>query len=238
MSGVRSFFRKCFPPGTVRRQLLSGFYGDPVRFSATLLRSIWATRSLTGRITPVKVWVEGGQKLSISRSTKAEVLIVGIVKVSPWGGNSSSSSISVGDGASLKILGNFDIGPGVHISVNENACLTIGGQVTSTASGITCNSRVMVERSIEIGADCIIAWDVLISDSDWHEIRGAIRCAPVVIGDNVWIAHGASILKGAHIPAGCIVGAKSLVGRGQYSENSLIAGIPATVKKTNVEWSR
>jgi len=176
--------------------------------------------------------------LNIYRAGKAEVLIDGIVRVIPWGGSHLDSSISLGEGASLRILGNFEIGPGVHISVSKNACLKIRGQVASTASGITCNSRIMTERSIEIGADCIIAWDVFISDSDWHEIEGATRCAPIVIGDNVWVAHGASIVKGAQVPSGCIVGAKSLVGRGAFPENALIAGVPATVKKTGVEWSR
>jgi acetyltransferase-like isoleucine patch superfamily enzyme len=96
----------------------------------------------------------------------------------------------------------------------------------------------MVEGSVEIGKDCIVAWDVFISDSNWHHIKDDVRMEPVVIGDKVWIAHGASIVKGAKIPSGCIVGAKSLVARGVFQENSLLAGIPATVRRRNVQWSR
>ncbi|MHB8210556.1 MAG: acyltransferase [Acidithiobacillus sp.] len=96
----------------------------------------------------------------------------------------------------------------------------------------------MIEKYCSIGTDCIIAWDVFISDSDWHNIVGSERNDPVFIGDDVWIAHGVSITKGSMVPKGSVVGAKSLVLRGHFPEKSLIAGIPATVRRTGVEWSR
>lgn len=135
--------------------------------------------------------------------------------------------------------GDFEIGPGVQINVAPKAELTIGGRKFSTGSGITANSRIMIEKSLVIGFDSIIAWDVFISDSDWHDIKGVTRCKAVNIGDHVWISHGVSVLKGATIPSGCIVGAKSLVcADNVFEEKSLITGIPATTKKTKVEWSR
>jgi acetyltransferase-like isoleucine patch superfamily enzyme len=165
--------------------------------------------------------------------------IEGNIFVNSWGGNSLPSSISCSEKSTLSILGDFEIGPGVHISLAKGANLTILGRRNSTASGITCNSRIMVEKSVKIGADCIIAWDVFITDSDWHNIKGALRCEPVTIGDNVWISHGVSITKGAAVPSGCIVGAKSLVTRaGSFPEKSIIAGVPAAVRKINVEWSQ
>ena len=92
----------------------------------------------------------------------------------------------------------------------------------------------MVEESVDIGYDCIIAWDVFISDSNWHDISGVTRISPISIGDHVWISHGVSVLKGAVIPSGCIVGAKSLVTNVFDTEKSLIAGIPAKLIKNNV----
>jgi acetyltransferase-like isoleucine patch superfamily enzyme len=96
----------------------------------------------------------------------------------------------------------------------------------------------MVEKSLAIGFDCIIAWDVFISDSNWHDIIGAKRNGPVVIGDHVWISHGVSILKDTSIPNGCVIGAKSLVTGIFTTENSLIAGVPAKVRRNDVEWVR
>lgn len=235
---MKSVLGAWFPPGSAGRWALTGFYRNPIIFSVAFLRSLRATRNLTGRFTPLRVRLGVGQKLEISRSRYAHVCVDGVVNVNPWGGSRLNSSISLADGARLEINGDLEIGPGVHISVDSRATLKFGGRRSSTASGITCNSRIMSEKSIEIGADCIIAWDVLISDSDWHDIKGAPRSEPVRIGDNVWIAHGASIIKGARVPSGCIVGAKSLVSRGEFPENALLAGAPATVKRVGVEWSR
>lgn len=238
MAGIRSILGGWFPPGTTGRWVLGGLSRNPFAFPVAFARSLLATRKLTGRLTPIKIRIGVGQKLGVYRSRNASVVIDGIVRVIPWGGSRLNSSISLGVGAQLNIMGNFEIGPGVHISVSKSASLKMKGQRLSTASGITCNTRIMVENSIDIGADCIIAWDVFISDSNWHDIKGVVRCEPISIGDNVWIAHGASVIKGARVPSGCIIGAKSLVGRGIFPENSLIVGVPATVRKTNVEWSR
>ena len=96
----------------------------------------------------------------------------------------------------------------------------------------------MVENSVSIGKDGLIAWGVFISDSDWHAIKGKPRSAPVCIEDHVWIAHDVSILKGSHVPCGCIVAPKSLVLGGGYRQHSLIAGQPAVIKRDDVRWSR
>ena len=66
----------------------------------------------------------------------------------------------------------------------------------------------------------------------------AQRSVPVVIGNKVWVSHGVSILKGTNVPSRCIVGAKKLASSVRKSEKELVAGIPATSKRTGVEWSR
>lgn len=238
MRRVKKVFKHWLPAGSLGRWVLSGIYSNPIGFTASFMRSLGATYRLTGRLLPLRIRIAAGQKFEINRSSKCKVDIQGVIRVISWGGSKLESSITLGDGAELRVLGNFEIGPGVHISLAQGAFLELGGQKSSTASGVTSNSRIMVENSIVIGTDCIIAWDVFISDSDWHDIKGAERTAPIIIGDHVWIAHGASVMKGAQIPSGCIVGAKSMVSRGVFPENSLIAGVPATVRRTGVEWNR
>lgn len=224
--------------GSAGRWILSGYYHHPVRFTCALLRSLICTRRLCGSFWPIRVRIAPGQDFKVSCAANRSVEIRGVLSVSSWGGSSLPSSLSVGADSRVAILGDFEIGPGVHISVGAGGTLRIGGNLKSAGSGITCNSRIMVEHSVAIGHDCIIAWDVFISDSDWHNITGIRRHAPVVIGDHVWISHGVSVLKGAEIPAGCIVGAKSLVSSKIDAGNALIAGIPAEVRSTGVEWSR
>jgi serine acetyltransferase len=56
--------------------------------------------------------------------------------------------------------------------------------------------------------------------------------AAVSIGDDVWIGANCSVLKGARIGDGCIVATGSVVTRGEYPANSILAGNPARVIKT------
>lgn len=239
MTEIKKILKKRLTIESTLYWILSGLYSNPIRFQCALLRSLFATRKLTGNFYPIKVRLGICQKLNIKKSKSSIILIKGNLIVTNWGGSNQTSSINCSDNAKLTILGDFELGPNIHIDVCNDATLTIKGRKNSTASGITCNSRIMVEKCIEIGFDCIIAWDVLITDSDWHNIKGIERTLPIYIGDNVWITHGVSITKGANIPSGCIIGAKSLITRsGVFKKNSLIAGIPALERKTNIEWSR
>ena len=233
-----SLLKQRCKPGSSSRWVLLGLYHHPWRFPLTLLRSAMCNKRLCGRYWPIQVRLALGQRFKVNNSPSQAVQIDGILTVSPWGGLDSPSSLTLGAESCFVLLGDFWVGPGVHIDVLPGASLKIAGRLKSSLSGITCNSRIMVEKSVEIGHDSIIAWDVYISDSDWHDIKSVQRAAPVSIGSKVWISHGVSILKGAAIPSGCIVGAKSLVTSVIGTERALVAGIPATVRKTGVEWSR
>jgi acetyltransferase-like isoleucine patch superfamily enzyme len=52
----------------------------------------------------------------------------------------------------------------------------------------------------------------------------------------VWVCPGSSVLKGTKIGEGSIVGRQSLVTGGDFPSNSLIAGTPAKVIKSNCKW--
>ena len=96
----------------------------------------------------------------------------------------------------------------------------------------------MAAKRIHIGPDTIVAWEVFVTDSDWHRIEGADMVEDVTIGDNVWIAHGASVLKGAVVPHGSIVAAKSLVQGAFKGSDLLLAGVPARIVREGVQWER
>lgn len=235
---MRALIARVLKPDTFGRWLAAGFYQNPMRFPAALCRSAIATKKLTGSFYPIRVRIGVGQILRVNIGRKSKTTLIGNLIVNSWGGSNIPSSISCSRESSLTISGDFEIGPNVHIDLAQGAKLTLGGKKHSSASGITCNTRIMVEDSVNIGADCIIAWDVFISDSNWHEISGVATCSPVSIGDQVWLSHGVSVSKGAVIPAGCIVGAKSLVTHVFCTEKALIAGVPAKVIRNGVEWSR
>ncbi len=138
--------------------------------------------------------------------------------------------LHLGDDAQLEVDGAFDVFSGCQISVNEGARLRLGSGYINNGARIACF------REINIGDDCAISENVLIRDSDNHVIEdGKPVSAPIDIGDHVWVGIGATILKGVTIGDGAVVAAGAVVTR-DVPPNSLVAGVPAVVKRTSVQW--
>ncbi len=235
---MKALLKRLLPDKSTGRWVLAGLRRNPFRFPSAILSSFFITKKLSGSFLPLLVRISAYQKISVVLEKGATVKLGGKLLVAPWGGSCMQSSIRISTNGELVLDGDFIVGPNVHIEIGRGAKLNIGGVKNSSGSGITCDSRIMVEEHVSIGADSIIAWNVLISDSDWHGIEGTDRVAPVDIGEHVWIAHGASVLKGSTIPNGSIVASKSLVRAKFDDENSLLAGVPARVIRTGVRWTR
>jgi len=149
------------------------------------------------------------------------------------GDRSDRSMLVMQDGSTLRIAGKgrkafFCYGSRIYVL--KNAYLEVGHSTTFNADCL-----VIASESIVIGSGCRIAWGVQIIDSDSHGHDNKPVTSPVKIGNHVWIGNNAMIMKGVRIGDGAIVAAGSLV-RNDVPERSLVAGIPATVKRTNVEW--
>jgi acetyltransferase-like isoleucine patch superfamily enzyme len=97
-------------------------------------------------------------------------------------------------------------------------------------------TEVISQRRVTIGADCLISWDVSISDTDYHQVDGSPAAAPVTIEDLAWIGARATILKGVTIGSGAVVAAGAVVTR-SVPPRTLVAGVPARVVRTYVTWS-
>lgn len=96
---------------------------------------------------------------------------------------------------------------------------------------------------IILGENCMLSEKIIIRTSDSHSIydnTSKERINPalsVTIGNHVWIAARACILKGVTIGSDSIIGVGSIVTH-DVPSNVIVAGIPAKVKKTNVNWDR
>lgn len=96
---------------------------------------------------------------------------------------------------------------------------------------------------IVAGADCMFASDIIVMTSDIHPIYDPNNVRinhplPITIGDHVWIGETVRILKGVTIGSGSIIGMSSMVTRGVYPEQCVIAGNPAKVVREGVHWAR
>jgi acetyltransferase-like isoleucine patch superfamily enzyme len=87
--------------------------------------------------------------------------------------------------------------------------------------------------SIEIGAGTQIAEYVVVRDQDHRLGAGPVRhsgfdTAPIVIGRDCWLGAKVTVLRGARIGDGAVIGAHSLV-RGDVPPGALAVGSPARV---------
>lgn len=95
-------------------------------------------------------------------------------------------------------------------------------------------TRIMSATEITIGDDCMIAQNVCITDSDWHDLYD--RSQPigntevVKIGKNVWIGDSAIIGKGVHLGDNAVIGAGAIVVK-DIPANAIAVGNPASVIK-------
>ena len=101
---------------------------------------------------------------------------------------------------------------------------------------INDGSKLYAEERIEIGDGCAIGWNVSIMDSDFHELDGRKRVAPVRIGSRVWIGAGAIIGAGVQVGDGAVVAAGSVV-LSDVEPGSLVAGSPARKVRDGVSWA-
>lgn len=136
------------------------------------------------------------------------------------------STLYVGENAVLKLCGAFTMHGHSSIRVHDGAVLEIGSNTYLNGGSIDCSSHIC------IGNNCTIADGVRIMDNSYHA-----SCSPmgVEIGNKVWIASGAMILRGVTIGEGAIIAAGAIVSK-DVPARCMVAGVPAKVVKENVEW--
>lgn len=94
------------------------------------------------------------------------------------------------------------------------------------------------------GDDCMFAWGIEVRTTDSHaifdlETNERINSAEdIIIGDHVWIAAKAHLLKGSEVARGSVVGISSTVTHQFTTPNSLIVGNPARLVRSGIRWER
>ena len=138
----------------------------------------------------------------------------------------------------IKIGNRCYIGPNSKLLLEgNNLKIEIGDGTRFTHDDeLTCQED---NSTIIIGDRCLISHHVNIRTSDSHEIIDLStqeRINPpksVYIGEHVWIAPDAKILKGVTIGKGSIIGSSSVVTK-NVPDYCLSVGMPAKVVKENV----
>lgn len=138
-------------------------------------------------------------------------------------------------------FGRLEIGRWVHIGDgNSLRChegsLRIGDKVVFGK-----DNTVNCYLDVEIGAACIVADWVYVTDFDHRTAdvhvpikdQGIVK-TPVRIGPDCWIGTKVSVLRGTRVGRGSVLGAHAVV-RGEIPEYSVAVGAPARVVRNRVD---
>lgn len=152
--------------------------------------------------------------------------------------HSSNGQLKIGAGfkCNNKVTSNSVglIQPTVINISSEGSCLKIGDNVGISGSTICCSCQVTIGNDVLIGSGCLIT-DTDAHPLDWidrKECRGdKTQCAPIHIGNNVFIGARSIILKGVTIGERSVIGAGSVVTQ-DVPQDVIVAGNPAKVVKS------
>ena len=94
-----------------------------------------------------------------------------------------------------------------------------------------------------IGNDCLFSTEVIIRTHDAHHIfdletnQRINFSKDVIVEDNVWIGHRVSLLGGAKIGRGSVIGSNAVTSS-RFGDHQIIAGNPARCIRENICWSK
>lgn len=195
------------------------------------LSDISLLKTLNMRLKKRNIIIHRYSRLSINKLSNIKCngkLVIG-TKENPK--SREETRVMVEKNGKININGYFKIGAGSDIRVFENAELNLG------TGYFNSNVQIVCKEKITIGNDVAVARDVIIRDTDAHDIlnENHIKNKPVKIGDHVWIGTRAIIMKGVTIGEGAIIAAGAIVTK-DVQPHSIVAGVPAKIIRESVEW--
>ena len=176
---------------------------------------------------------------NISRNAKLEfqgLMIFGDKAKFP--SSSLESRLCVDAGGTLRVLGDVILGYGCDVELFHDAELILHGKKILGISGANIGCTIICGEKIEIGPDVEIGRNVTIRDNNGgHYInrQGYKNTRPIIIGEKAWLCESCTLMSGARIGAGAVVGAKSFV-VGHVPAHSMVLGYPAKVIDEDIQW--
>lgn len=131
---------------------------------------------------------------------------------------------------------------GCKISYGSTIEILKGAVLNSKYFTVNSNSTLIAAKKINLGQDVMIARNVVIYDSDFHEItcdgtKGE-KSKDVIIGEHVWIGTNSMVLKGVKLEKGCVVAANTIVTQNVENENLIGNKLEIKCINNHIEWKR
>lgn len=137
-----------------------------------------------------------------------------------------TSHINIGNNSiflSTELSNPLGINHRCMLTALENARIQIGDGCGFSGTAVYCSESIILGNGVRCGAN------TLIMDSDGHldDYRTGPN-SPIIIGDNVWLGVGVTVMKGSKIGREALIGAGSVI-RNVIPPYSIVLGNPAKV---------
>lgn len=141
----------------------------------------------------------------------------------------------------------LEIKPNTHLNGVSFWFEDVGGFIsigTNTTMESGCQFASVEGTKIIVGDDCMFSHDVDVRTTDSHSILNykGERINPsedIFIGNHVWIGIRSTLLKGCMLHNNSVVASCSVVtSKTMSQENTIVAGVPAKVIKSEINWKR
>ena len=145
--------------------------------------------------------------------------------------------VNLEKGARLVVKGKAFFGSGMVLNVSKGAYVELGNDFSANYS-----CMLSIAKGFRCGENLRLGWDVNILDSDGHSVVDLNNIRQnenkeIIIGNNVWIAAKATIMKGIQLADNNIVPYGSVILKSNQKMKCLWGGNPNRVLKENVMWN-
>lgn len=173
-------------------------------------------------------------KIIINNKVKTGMIKIGFGNIGLFDRNKSRTILEIK--GKVIFEGNASIGHGSKIIVGKCGEVTFGDKFI-----IMAESSIVCFKNIEFGDGCLISWENLIMDTDFHKIykdnKIINKDEKIIIGNNVWIGCRCTILKGSKVFDNSVIAANSVVTKKFNENNIIIGGNPAQIINSDIFWN-
>ena len=166
---------------------------------------------------------------------KSRIIVNGVLEIGTKKFQKSKleTRVLVEDNAVWQIDDDWILFCGGDLEIFKNALFHVDG-----VGGTNINSTIICGENIHLGKGVMLGRNVTIRDNNGsHYIarRGYKASRPVHIGQHAWLCEGCTVIAGAKIGDGAIVGAKTLVAT-SVPAYTMVSGNPAQIVDEDVFW--
>jgi acetyltransferase-like isoleucine patch superfamily enzyme len=176
----------------------------------------------------VKINIRGNNNtIEVNEKSKLSFININI--------NGSNNKIIIGANCNLTNCRFVALGNNTIIEIGEKS---ISGNIKNGEVLFAC---VKDNNKISIGKSCLLAHDIEFRTGDGHNIfdenNQKINLEKnIAIGNHVWIAAYAKVLKGSVVSDDSVIALGSIITKKFEEKNCIIGGIPGKIIKKNINW--